>query len=107
MAIKGIKKMTRGMKVKRSGTFVSFPASPKLLGRVLDTFGEPQDNLGNIKDTVSLPIHAGVVNKKSITELQEPVETGIKVIDLFCPLLKGGKIGLFGGAGVGKTMLLT
>ncbi len=99
-------KLYRGAKVTSAGRQLTFPVGEKLLGRVLDVFGEPQDGLGPIESSDTRPIHRTSMPDKILTQ-QEPIETGIKVIDVFAPLLKGGKTGLFGGAGVGKTMLLT
>jgi len=100
-------KLTRGARVIASEDFLRFPVSPNLLGRVTNVFGEPLDGLGKIVEADYWPIRT--VGKKRVTQGTKAgvVETGIKVIDLFTPLLKGGKMGLFGGAGVGKTMLLS
>lgn len=97
----------RGAKILNTHKSLSIPVGPELLGRVIDIFGEPKDDKGalNIKDFRSIyqdpPSYASVVSQ------QELLETGIKAIDLFAPLVKGGKTGLFGGSGVGKTILLT
>ena len=94
---------TSGLKV---GTQV-VDTGDELLGRVVNVFGEPVDNLGPIKTTHTAPIHIKsptFVEVKSATEI---IETGIKAIDFFTPFVKGGKIGFFGGAGVGKTQLVT
>ncbi len=99
-------KLYRGAKVHNTTRQMTFPVGEKLLGRVLDVFGEPQDGLGAIEPSAFRPIRGEKLPDKIITK-QEPIETGIKVVDVFAPLLKGGKTGLFGGAGVGKTMLLT
>ncbi len=107
IVIKGIRRVFRGATINKTSSFTSFPVSPKLLGRVVDTFGEPQDSLGDITDTVSMPIYTPPSPTIRKNSKKLVLETGIKIIDLFCPLTQGGKIGLFGGAGVGKTMLLT
>lgn len=99
-------KIARGDRVINTQNQVLFPVGKSLLGRVVDIFGNSLDGKGEIEKTNSLPIHRKTVNKNIILE-REILETGIKVIDVFAPLLKGGKIGLFGGAGVGKTILLT
>jgi F-type H+-transporting ATPase subunit beta len=98
--------VTRGAPVKSTGGPICVPIGKGVLGRILNVVGEPVDERGPVKATEFLPIHR---NPPSFTEQgkgQEVLETGIKVIDLLEPYLKGGKIGLFGGAGVGKTVLL-
>jgi F-type H+-transporting ATPase subunit beta len=77
------------------------------LGRVIDIFGRPKDGKGEISYKETWPIYKQAPLYNNIPSNQEILETGIKVIDLFCPIIKGGKMGLFGGAGVGKTVLLT
>jgi len=99
--------LSRTDKVLNSGSQVMFPVGPELLGRVVNLFGEVLDEMGEIKTVKSLPIHRSIDTKDNIVTKKEILETGIKVIDLFSPFIKGGKMGLFGGAGVGKTMLLT
>ncbi|MGH9902143.1 MAG: F0F1 ATP synthase subunit beta [Pyrinomonadaceae bacterium] len=98
--------MVRGMKAIDTGGPITMPVGEGTLGRVLNVIGEPVDNLGAVKATERYPIHrhAPLLEEQS-TEL-EMFETGIKVIDLIQPFLRGGKIGLFGGAGVGKTVLI-
>ena len=98
--------MVRGMRVTDSGSPISVPVGPQVLGRVLDVLGEPVDERGPVETESRFPIHrdAPVLSDQS-TEA-EILETGIKVVDLVEPYLKGGKIGLFGGAGVGKTVLI-
>jgi len=78
-----------------------------VMGRVMNIFGEPIDGMGEIRSYEIRPIYKSPVEYKFISTKQEILETGIKVIDFFSPLLKGGKLGFFGGAGVGKTVLLT
>ncbi len=99
--------LVRGMKVINSGKPIVFPVGNGMLGRVVDLFGSPLDGKGKISYESLEPIYHDYGS--SITPISEIsiLQTGIKVIDLFCPLMKGGKMGLFGGAGVGKTMLLT
>ena len=82
------------------------PVGRPTLGRVLNVLGEPVDELGPVNATVHMPIHrqAPAFDEQSTSE--EMFETGIKVVDLILPFLKGGKIGLFGGAGVGKTVVI-
>ena len=98
--------MVRGMKAIDLGGPITMPVGMGTLGRVLNVIGEPVDKLGPVKHTKRLPIHrqAPAFDEQSTTA--EMFETGVKVIDLIQPFLKGGKIGLFGGAGVGKTVLI-
>lgn len=98
--------VVRGMTVIDTGGPITMPVGEVTLGRVLNVIGEPVDNLGAVNATQRYPIHrhAPTLEEQS-TELQM-FETGIKVIDLIQPFLRGGKIGLFGGAGVGKTVLI-
>jgi len=100
-------KLLRGGKVRRLFETLSVPVGKELLGRVVDLFGNPQDNLGPVKGSVFRSIYSQP-SKLSVREVKrELLETGIKVVDFFTPFLKGGKIGLFGGSGVGKTIILT
>jgi F-type H+-transporting ATPase subunit beta len=98
--------MVRGMKAIDLGGPISVPVGKETLGRVLNVIGNPVDNLGPIGEKSRMPIHrqAPLFDEQSTHE--EMFETGIKVIDLIQPFLKGGKIGLFGGAGVGKTVVI-
>ncbi len=98
--------MVRGMKAESLGQPVTVPVGKETLGRVLNVIGEPVDNMGPVNTALRYPIHrqAPKFDEQS-TELQM-FETGIKVIDLLEPYLRGGKIGLFGGAGVGKTVII-
>jgi F-type H+/Na+-transporting ATPase subunit beta len=98
--------MVRGMKAIDLGGPISMPVGKQTLGRVLNVIGEPVDELGPIGEKTRMPIHrpAPLFDEQSTHE--EMFETGIKVIDLIQPFLKGGKIGLFGGAGVGKTVVI-
>jgi F-type H+-transporting ATPase subunit beta len=100
-------KLYRGAKVVRLYETISIPVGSELLGRVIDVFGEPKDGLGPITTTKTKSIYGGGPNFQSMKVSREILETGIKVIDFFTPFLKGGKIGIFGGAGVGKTIILT
>jgi F-type H+/Na+-transporting ATPase subunit beta len=98
--------MVRGMRVIDSGAPIMVPVGPGTLGRVLNVIGEPVDELGPVKSDKRRPIHRPAPSfEEQSTEL-EMFETGIKVIDLIEPYLRGGKIGLFGGAGVGKTVII-
>src|ERR1700675_2477006 len=98
--------MVRGMKAIDLGGPISMPVGKQTLGRVINVIGEPVDELGPIGEKMRMPIHrpAPLFDEQSTSE--EMFETGIKVIDLIQPFLKGGKIGLFGGAGVGKTVII-
>lgn len=86
---------------------VTIPVGPEVLGRVIDLFGNPRDKGGQLQTKDAWPIYRDAPLYNDITTPKEILYTGIKGIDLFCPILRGGKIGLFGGAGVGKTILLT
>src|SRR5687767_12164229 len=98
--------MVRGMKVIDLGGPITVPVGNATLGRVMNVIGDPVDELGEIKSDTRYPIHRHAPSfDEQATEL-EMFETGIKVIDLIQPFLRGGKIGLFGGAGVGKTVLI-
>ncbi|MDE3189022.1 MAG: F0F1 ATP synthase subunit beta, partial [Acidobacteriota bacterium] len=98
--------MVRGMKAIDLGGPIRVPVGKETLGRVINVIGEPVDNLGPVGEKERKPIHrpAPLFDEQSTRE--EMFETGIKVIDLIQPFLKGGKIGLFGGAGVGKTVVI-
>ncbi len=105
IALRGSKTLYRGMRVTATGEKHKIPVGAELLGRAVNVFGEPLDDLGELKTKEKRSvqdIHVG----GEIDTSREVMETGIKIIDMFVPLLKGGKMGLFGGAGVGKTMLL-
>lgn len=98
--------LTRGMEVKDTGAPISVPVGRETLGRMFNVIGEPIDTGKEIKAKTKLPIHRAAPPFKDQTTQTEVLETGIKVIDLICPFLKGGKVGLFGGAGVGKTVII-
>ena len=98
--------MVRGMKAIDLGEPISVPVGAGTLGRVMNVIGEPVDKLGPIKATQRLPIHRPAPAFDEQATTAEMFETGVKVIDLIQPFLKGGKIGLFGGAGVGKTVVI-
>jgi F-type H+/Na+-transporting ATPase subunit beta len=98
--------MVRGMKVTDLGGPISVPVGKGTLGRVINVIGEPVDNLGPVQATEKLPIHRPAPSFEEQSTTAEMFETGVKVIDLIQPFLKGGKIGLFGGAGVGKTVVI-
>jgi F-type H+-transporting ATPase subunit beta len=98
--------MVRGMKAIDLGGPITVPVGKETLGRVLNVIGEPVDDLGPVNATVRMPIHRPAPAFDEQSTREEMFETGIKVIDLIQPFLKGGKIGLFGGAGVGKTVVI-
>ena len=98
--------LVRGMKVSATGAPISVPVGMETLGRVFNVLGEPIDNKGEIKDVKRSPIHRPAPKLDELSSEVEILETGIKVVDLLAPYIKGGKIGLFGGAGVGKTVLI-
>lgn len=100
-------KLFRGAKVINTNQQISVSVGMGTAGRVIDLFGNPKDGLGPIKTTGTRPIYNRAPSYNSISTKIEILPTGIKAIDLFSPFVKGGKIGLFGGAGVGKTILLT
>ena len=96
--------LTRGMKVKGTGANIQVPVGPGVLGRVMDVLGRPIDERGPIEASERRGIHQPAPKFDELSPSVELLETGIKVIDLVCPFAKGGKVGLFGGAGVGKTV---
>lgn len=107
LALSTTQNMTRGASVIATGNPILFPVGPGLLGRAVNFAGRASDKVGEIKAADWRPIRNGVGELDGIMDTSQIIETGIKVIDLFAPLPKGGKMGLFGGAGVGKTLLLT
>ena len=106
VAMKPTEGLVRGMKAQDLGEPISVPVGRGTLGRVLNVLGEPVDNFGPVKAEKRYPIHRSAPSLEDQSTNLEMFETGIKVIDLIEPYLKGGKIGLFGGAGVGKTVLI-
>ncbi|MCH8201574.1 MAG: F0F1 ATP synthase subunit beta [Proteobacteria bacterium] len=98
--------MVRGAEVKNTGAPISMPVGPETLGRILNVIGEPVDELGPIVTKKRAPIHRPAPAFVDQSTDQEILITGIKVVDLLAPYAKGGKIGLFGGAGVGKTVII-
>ena len=98
--------MVRGMKAISLGIPITVPVGKETLGRVLNVIGQPVDNMGPVNATHFLPIHRPAPSFEEQSTRLEMFETGIKVIDLLEPYLRGGKIGLFGGAGVGKTVII-
>ncbi len=98
--------LARGEEVFDTGHAISVPVGPEVLGRMFDVVGNPIDGLGEVKTKKKYSIHRDAPRFEDQSTKAEVLETGIKVIDLICPFLKGGKIGLFGGAGVGKTVII-
>jgi F-type H+/Na+-transporting ATPase subunit beta len=98
--------LTRGLKVINTGHPIKVPVGPELLGRIINVIGEPVDERGEINAKLQYPIHREAPSFTDQSTETEILVTGIKVIDLLEPYAKGGKIGLFGGAGVGKTVLI-
>jgi F-type H+/Na+-transporting ATPase subunit beta len=98
--------LVRGYKVRDTGKPIAMPVGDAVLGRILNVVGEPIDGLGEVRATRRMPIHRKAPAFVDQSTTVEIFETGIKVIDLLAPYRKGGKIGLFGGAGVGKTVLI-
>ena len=96
--------MSRGMKVTNTGSPISVPVGQETLGRIMDVLGNPIDEKGPIGEQERMSIHREAPSYEDQAAANELLETGIKVIDLVCPFAKGGKVGLFGGAGVGKTV---
>ena len=105
--ISSTRNIYRGAPVLATGSPIEFPVGPQMLGRVFGLFGQAYDGKEEVKTKDRWSIHAQRIEFSDISTDSEILETGIKVIDMFAPLVRGGKMGLFGGAGVGKTMLLT
>jgi len=106
IAMDGTEGLVRGQDVVDTGNPISIPVGPQTLGRIMNVIGEPIDERGPIGSKKFAPIHAEAPEFVEMSVTQEILETGIKVVDLLAPYAKGGKIGLFGGAGVGKTVLI-
>ncbi len=98
--------LKRGMEVTDTGAPISVPVGPKVLGRIFNVLGETVDEKGQLDGVKRYPIHREAPTLEEQSTSSEVLESGIKVIDLICPFLKGGKAGSFGGAGVGKTVLI-
>mmetsp|Transcript_274 Transcript_274/g.418 ORF Transcript_274/g.418 Transcript_274/m.418 type:complete len:478 (+) Transcript_274:32-1465(+) len=99
-------RIKRGMDVVQTGTAIAVPVGKSTLGRIFNVLGQPIDNLGDVKNEETRPIHRSAPEFVDLDIRLEIFETGIKVIDLLAPYRRGGKVGLFGGAGVGKTVLI-
>ncbi|KAG7255835.1 hypothetical protein CRUP_000123 [Coryphaenoides rupestris] len=106
IAMDGTEGLVRGQKVLDTGAPIRIPVGPETLGRIMNVIGEPIDERGPISTKQTAPIHAEAPEFTDMSVEQEILVTGIKVVDLLAPYAKGGKIGLFGGAGVGKTVLI-
>ena len=106
VALTGTDGLTRGAEVLNTGAFISVPVGEATLGRLFNVIGEPIDGKGAVASHDRSPIHRSPPEFKEQSTKAEIFETGIKVIDLIAPFIKGGKVGLFGGAGVGKTVLI-
>ena len=98
--------LVRGMEVIDTGQPISVPVGKEVLGRIFNVTGDPVDELGDVKTENRWPIHRPAPTLEEQSTSSEILETGIKVVDLLAPYMKGGKVGLFGGAGVGKTVLI-
>lgn len=98
--------LVRGMSVRDTGDQITIPVGKEVLGRILNVTGDPVDEAGPVNTKKRYPIHRDAPKFTSLSTQAEIFETGIKVVDLMAPYLRGGKIGLFGGAGVGKTVLI-
>jgi F-type H+-transporting ATPase subunit beta len=99
--------LARGAAAVDTGAPISVPVGPKVLGRLLNVLGDPIDELGPVESDMRMPIHRPAPSFEEQEVATEVFETGFKVVDLLAPYARGGKVGLFGGAGVGKTVLLT
>jgi len=106
IAMDGTGGLVRGARVVDTGTSISIPVGPETLGRIMNVIGEPIDERGPIESKSFASIHQEAPEFVEMSVEQEILETGIKVVDLLAPYARGGKIGLFGGAGVGKTVLI-
>jgi F-type H+-transporting ATPase subunit beta len=98
--------LSRGDEVTDTGSYITVPVGMETLGRMFDVTGNPIDEMPAPKNAKRMPIHRAAPTFAEQSPKTEVLETGIKVVDLMCPFLKGGKVGLFGGAGVGKTVVI-
>jgi len=98
--------LARGIEARDTGAPITVPVGEVTLGRVFDVLGKPIDSKGPVKSSTMLPIHRDAPAFEDQTTEVEVFETGLKIIDLICPFKKGGKVGIFGGAGVGKTVII-
>lgn len=107
LALTAVTSLHHGSQLVSTGQPIKIPVGPEMLGRVVDSLGESQDGMGKIMTKETRPIIAKDVSFANVNIPHELLETGIKVIDFFTPIVKGGKVGLFGGAGVGKTVIIS
>jgi F-type H+/Na+-transporting ATPase subunit beta len=107
LALTNVTKLHHGAIVETTGQPIRIPVGKELLGRVINTLGEPQDGLGVIAAKDFKPIISKGISFANVAIPKEILETGIKPVDFFTPIVKGGKVGLFGGAGVGKTVIIS
>lgn len=107
LCLSGVRQLHRGMTVFNTQESIKIPVGKEVLGRMINLFGQPQDEKGPIATQQERPIFSHELAFENIATPKNVLETGIKPIDFFCPILRGGKAGLFGGAGVGKTIILT
>src|SRR5262249_28412832 len=98
--------LTRGEKVLNTGNMITAPVGEEVIGRIVNVIGDAVYEMGDVKTKERWPIHRAAPKFEDLTTATEMLMTGIKVVDLLAPYAKGGKIGLFGGAGVGKTVLI-
>ena len=106
VAMSGTDGLVRGMEAIDTGAPISVPVGEATLGRIFNVLGEPVDEQGPVNTTDTAPIHRAAPKLTDLETKPKVFETGIKVIDLLAPYRQGGKVGLFGGAGVGKTVLI-
>jgi F-type H+-transporting ATPase subunit beta len=107
IALASTEGLVRGMKSKDMGAPISVPVGEQTLGRIFNLLGSPIDEQGDVKDkNKKYPIHRPAPKYEELLPVTSVLETGIKVVDLLAPYPKGGKVGLFGGAGVGKTVIV-
>ena len=106
IAMNPVDGVKRGLSVIATGAPISVPVGHAVLGRMFNVLGDPIDDMDAPATEVRSPIHRKSPAFTELSTQYEVLETGIKVIDLICPMLKGGKVGLFGGAGVGKTVIM-
>jgi F-type H+-transporting ATPase subunit beta len=107
LALTHIHTTHRGAVVINTGESITLPVGTELLGRIIDIFGTAQDGKGDILTNEKKPIFSHDFGLETVSQTKEILQTGIKAIDFFVPIIRGGKVGLFGGAGVGKTIILT
>ncbi|MDQ2899166.1 MAG: F0F1 ATP synthase subunit beta, partial [Acidobacteriota bacterium] len=106
IAMEATEGLVRGMKAESLGAPITIPVGKETLGRILNVIGQPVDNMGPVNAKTFYPIHRPAPSFEDQSTKLEMFETGIKVVDLIEPYVRGGKIGLFGGAGVGKTVII-